>query len=514
MSAIKNAPSAVVGIDIGSDTIKVAEARYTKDGVVITGLGIGKTPEGAIESDLITDPKSLGQAVKAVLVASGIKTRRSVSSVAGQSSVVVRVIEIPRTEGKELAETVKYEVERQVPFSPEEIEMDYAPLDTPSPDPEGQNMEVLLAVARREMVDGHLKTIEAAGLKPDAIDVESLANGRALINLKGSGDTDEVVGVISIGARSTEVGFFDKGVLTFPSPPIGIAGINLTTEISQAMGMVGEQAESLKREYAAVDLDGFGALYGGEEPTTYDTFGAPGLPYETPFDRELPQTYGGPEGEASESTGYDVEDAGGPSFDMGGETAAPSGYEPTAEAPAAPSFDLDAPEEKAPAQSFDLDSQTDASQTTVVPAAAPTEPASTVEEGKPVFDMSELTEAPMGAGGEFGGHEQVDRTEMSGQVFRSIANVLVDLAREVRTSLEYYYTRYQKMPARIYLCGGTAKIPKLDEFLSRELGVPVQVADPLKGVHYEVPGFSENQIRELAPLFCVSIGLAVRDMVE
>ncbi len=514
MSAIKNAPSAVVGIDIGSDTIKVAEAKYTKDGVVITGLGMGKTPEGTIESDLIIDPKTLGQAVKAVLVASGIKTRRSVSSVAGQSTVVVRVIEIPKTEGRELAETVKYEVERQVPFSPEEIEMDYATLDTPAPDPECQNMEVLLAVARREMVDGHLKTIEAAGLKPDAIDVEALANGRALINLKGLGDTDEVVGIISIGARSTEVGFFDKGVLVFPSPPIGIAGANLTTEISQAMGMVGEQAESLKKEYAAVDLDGFGALYGAEEPTTYDTFGAPGLPYETPFDKELPsQNYSGPGGESSETTGYDVEETGGPSFDMGGETAAPApaGYEPAAETPAGPSFDLDAEEPaKAPAEQFDLDDQTDASNTTVVPSAAPAAP----EDSSPVFDMSELGEVHGGAAGFGGEHHGVDRTEMSGQVFRSIANVLVDLAREVRTSLEYYYTRYQKMPARIYLCGGTANIPMLDEFLSRELGVPVQVADPFKGVHHEVPGFSETQIRELAPLFCVSIGLAVRDMVE
>ena len=317
-----------------------------------------------------------------------------------------------------------------------------------------------------------------------------------------------MIGIISIGARSTEVGFFDKGVLTFPSPPIGIAGTNLTTEISQAMGMIGEQAEALKKEYAAVDIEGFGALYGSDEPTTYDTYGAPGLPYETPFDKELPNNYSG-SSEASETTGYDVDETGGPRFDMGGETAeAPEGNEP---AQAAPAFDLDSDEPAAPAQSADVDQRTQASGTTVVPSTSQAKAEG--ELGGPVFDMSEIGAAPDVSYGA-PGHVASDRQEMSGQVFRSIANVLVDLAREVRTSLEYYYTRYQKMPARIYLCGGTSKIPKLDEFLSRELGVPVQVADPLKGVRHSVPGMSESQMRELAPLFCVSIGLAVRDMVE
>jgi Tfp pilus assembly PilM family ATPase len=95
-SSNKKIPPAMVGIDIGIDSIKVAEAKYNdKDGITITGLGIARTPIGVIENEMIVDPKGLGDAIKTLLNDSGIKTKKCVSSVAGQSKVVVRVIDVP-----------------------------------------------------------------------------------------------------------------------------------------------------------------------------------------------------------------------------------------------------------------------------------------------------------------------------------------------------------------------------------------------------------------------------------
>jgi len=80
-------------------------------------------------------------------------------------------------------------------------------------------------------------------------------------------------------------------------------------------------------------------------------------------------------------------------------------------------------------------------------------------------------------------------------------------------SLEYYTTRYGKTPERVFLCGGTAKIPRLDEFLSRELGLPVVVADPISNVRVTAPGVSAQYLKEISPLLPVCIGLAIRDML-
>ena len=123
MSPSRNSkPSAMVGIDIGSDLIKVVEAKCAKDGITITGMGVARIPEGIVENEVIVNPQALGEAIKAVLAEAGIKTRKSVSSVSGQSRVVVRVIDVPKMSGKELAETMKWEVERHVPFPPNEVD--------------------------------------------------------------------------------------------------------------------------------------------------------------------------------------------------------------------------------------------------------------------------------------------------------------------------------------------------------------------------------------------------------
>ncbi len=99
------------------------------------------------------------------------------------------------------------------------------------------------------------------------------------------------------------------------------------------------------------------------------------------------------------------------------------------------------------------------------------------------------------------------------EVFQAISGVLIDLANDLRRSLEYYSSRYSQMPQRIFLSGGTAKMPNLGEFLNRELGVQVDVADPLKNLKVNIPGASERYLKEMSPLFAISIGLAIRDMV-
>src|SRR5438128_10350215 len=91
----------VLGLDIGAAYIKAVEMRPGKGGLAITGVGVLPTPPGCIVNDDIVDPLVLAQAVKQVLAENNIKTKSCVSCVAGQSSVVVRVIEVPRMSEKE-----------------------------------------------------------------------------------------------------------------------------------------------------------------------------------------------------------------------------------------------------------------------------------------------------------------------------------------------------------------------------------------------------------------------------
>src|SRR5580693_306837 len=102
----------VVGLDIGTQQIKVVELRPSKGGLVVSALGIAPTPVGIMQNNIITDPRLMGQTVKQLLRESNITAKRVVGSVAGQSAVVVRIIEVPKMTDSELKETMKWEVER------------------------------------------------------------------------------------------------------------------------------------------------------------------------------------------------------------------------------------------------------------------------------------------------------------------------------------------------------------------------------------------------------------------
>lgn len=516
----KAPPAAVVGLDIGSDSIKVAEAKYGKDGITITAIGIAPTPPGMIDNEVIVDPVGLGAAIKALLSDSGIKTKQCVSAVSGQAKVVVRVIEVPKMAPNELAETMKWEVERHVPFSPSQVIMDFQPLEKED-DPNAQNMEVLLAVAQDEMIDSHVKTIQAAGLKPVAIDIEPLAVGRSLIEVAKNGVKEEVIAIVNIGSRNTDLEIFENGNLTFPSPPLPYAGTTFTHEIAEVLGQTPEQAETLKKEYASVDLSAFATPpYGAPEPTTMGAVDdvqdqTSGLSFVAPDDSQ-PATA---EPAEEPAQGFHVT-ADGPVFDLGQPAEAADSGAPQfdlsdpaepAVPPAGPVFDLGEPVEPSASEgpSFDLGGTYEPTQ-----AAKPVfdlddaEP--TPEEHSQVEDSS-VAPPPVVAPVPVQSAYQPGSTEES--VFRAISSVLADLANEIRRSLEYYTTRYNKSPERIFLCGGTAKIPHLDEFLTQELGVKVEVADPISSLKVKVPSASDRYLHEISPMLAVSIGLAIRDMV-
>ncbi|HEU4752913.1 MAG TPA: pilus assembly protein PilM, partial [Armatimonadota bacterium] len=135
---IKKAGGPVVGLDIGTNFIKACEIDCRGGKPHLRGIAVLPTPPEAVANNEITDPVTLGKTIKQVLSQAGIKARQVVTAVAGQSSLVVRIIEVPKMTRAELQETMKWEIERHVPFAAEQVVMDYQPLVSPEEVPDGQ----------------------------------------------------------------------------------------------------------------------------------------------------------------------------------------------------------------------------------------------------------------------------------------------------------------------------------------------------------------------------------------
>jgi type IV pilus assembly protein PilM len=247
----------VVGLDIGTQQIKAVEMRPTRSGLVVSALGIAPTPVGVLQNNIITDPRLMGQTVRQLLRESGISAKRVIGSVAGQSAVVIRIIEVPKMTDAELKETMKWEVERHVPFAPGDTRTVYQPLDPIGPDDGNPNMEVLLAVAQQDIINNYVDTVWAAGLDPIAIDIEPIATGRCLLDVVNGQPVKrqqryysieapyeqmhDTVAVVNIGASNTDICIYQDGQLSFPRA-LPLAGDSLTRAIAEMLGYTMDQA--------------------------------------------------------------------------------------------------------------------------------------------------------------------------------------------------------------------------------------------------------------------------------
>jgi len=475
----RKAAGPVIGLDIGSRWIKAVEVRPGKAGPVVTGIGYEPTPQGAIVDDIILDSAAISEAIKRLFAGGGISARNVVSCVAGQSTVVVRIIEVPRMTREELRETMKWEVERHIPFPSSEVVMDFQPLSRPSPSGDDQTMEVLLAVCQEDVVKKHMEAVLGAKLKPEAIEVEPVALPRSLVYGVPGMQERRTVAVADIGWQTTQVCIYENLEPVFPrSIPIG--GQSLARAVSEALGVDEDAGDQTLREQGSVDLEALEALSRPAPPPEEETqiglespFAAGG--FESPFAVPQPPAAEPP---AAEEPGVPPPIG----FDLGDE------FVPAA--PQAP-FTLDEEEAPAPRSIFDLDE----------PLGVPEE-----EPAEPVFDLEEMEEPgeaaePASASGE-------DRSKAVGA---AIAPVLVDLAAELSRSLDYYASRNPAPAEVLVLCGGVAKLPGLAGYLEGALGMPVMVGDPLGHLQLAAKRYSPEFLAEIGPVFSICVGLALRD---
>ena len=122
-------------------------------------------------------------------------------------SVALRSLELPALEEKDLSGLLAYEIERHLPFPPEEACYGFQRFKS-----EGGKAKVLLAAARKADVERHIERLEALGLHPTAVDVSAFAAANAVVyhERPSSGET---LCLIGLEEGQAEVSVIREGVL-------------------------------------------------------------------------------------------------------------------------------------------------------------------------------------------------------------------------------------------------------------------------------------------------------------
>jgi type IV pilus assembly protein PilM len=96
-------------------------------------------------------------------------------------------------------------------------------------------------------------------------------------------------------------------------------------------------------------------------------------------------------------------------------------------------------------------------------------------------------------------------------VERVMTQVAEQVAGEIQRSLDFYAgTAADSNFTKVYLSGGTAKVPALFKTIESRVGVPVEILNPFKRIEIDNRKFDPAFIMDVAPQAAVAVGLALR----
>ena len=230
----------LVGLDIGSRAVKVAEISDTKNGPKLKRFGMADIPPGAIEDGAISEPETVAQVIRQLLKSANIKETNVAVSIGGYS-VIVKKINVQTMAEEQLQETIHFEAEQYIPFDISDVNLDFQILG--EVDNNSGQMSVFLVAAKKDMVNDYINLVTLAGLNPCVVDVEAFALQNiyeANYDIKG-----ENVALIDIGASKTSLNILKDNSSVFMRD-VALGCIQINQKIMSRLDCNYDQAELIK----------------------------------------------------------------------------------------------------------------------------------------------------------------------------------------------------------------------------------------------------------------------------
>ena len=230
----------LIGLDIGSSSVKLVELKEKKERLILHRLGrVHLAPETIVEGTII-DSYDLINAIKHLITAFHIKNRKVAISVSG-TPVIVKRLTLAYMTDKELAETIEWEVEKYLPFDLSEVNIDYHIIRS---DEDKNQLEVLIGAVKKETLEEYLSVVSETGLKVRVVDVDAFAIENTYLFSSDHHEAQTVI-LANIGASLMNLNIVSSGETMF-TRDIALGGGNFTKEIQKQTGVTFEEAERFK----------------------------------------------------------------------------------------------------------------------------------------------------------------------------------------------------------------------------------------------------------------------------
>jgi len=233
----------ILGVDVGSAAVKMAFLQ--QEGGVFHVRAFGHLPlDTAPEAAADAKKQQAVNGLRAWLIQKGIQVKQTATAISG-NSVIVRYVKFPRLQKDELNATLATEAEPFIPFDIKDVHLGFHILGEIIE--EGQKkMETVLVAAKSEVVKARVEILQAAGLKPMIIDVDSFALENVYDAIgEGEGKAGSTL-YLNIGHTVTNLSIIEAGV-TRVVRDVFISGNTFTKAIMKALQYDAAKAEEAKK---------------------------------------------------------------------------------------------------------------------------------------------------------------------------------------------------------------------------------------------------------------------------
>src|SRR5436190_13051442 len=149
----------VVGLDIGSSSLKAVELRLTRGGYELVHIAHQNLQSDTIGDGHISDLNHVSDSISRMWNEQNIKTDQVAPSLSGHA-VIVKKILLPSMSQEELDEQIQWEAEQYIPFDINDVNLYHEVMGM---DPQAGQMEVMLVACKRDKIAQFTQVVSQSG---------------------------------------------------------------------------------------------------------------------------------------------------------------------------------------------------------------------------------------------------------------------------------------------------------------------------------------------------------------
>jgi len=239
----------LIGVDISSSAVKMVEIEEAgKNLYRVERYAIESLPKDAVADGNIMNLEAVAETMKRAWKRLGTRVKNVALALPSAAVITKKIVAPAGLRDDELEIQVETEANQYIPFALDEVNLDFQVVGAAPSGPE--DVEVLIAAARKEKVEDRVAAAESAGLKAVVMDVDSYATLTAyelIAQQLPNGGKDQTVAIVDIGSSMMHINVLHNNQAIYLREQT-FGGNQLTQEIQRRYSLSADEAEIAKRQ--------------------------------------------------------------------------------------------------------------------------------------------------------------------------------------------------------------------------------------------------------------------------